>query len=312
MTDTTARPRLRPLLTAVAVTLTLTLAATAACGPEKEQGPKTVDELFKQTDVYGKPKIKIGVAEDQPLMGYIVNGKREGFDIEIARYLAESLGFMGDSRIEWVPLQTEDREIALVSGKVHLVVASYSMTGPRDEQIDFAGPYFATKQELLIRTEDRDSIRSLNDLARTGQEVCVVGGSTGEQELAGRNLKLYPAGTNRECLERLLDGDSHGFSTDETILAGFRSEHPQNLLIVDVPIGANERLGVGVSEQDPELRDLVSYFLRKSYDQGEDTGTSPWLKAYRNTLGPWMGAQLSQPPVDAPDLVDYDEKAPQP
>ncbi|MFD0596886.1 hypothetical protein ACFQZ4_35355 [Catellatospora coxensis] len=83
---------MRPLLTATAVTLTMLLAGAAACGP-KDNAPTTVDDLFRKTDVYGQPKIKIGVAEDQPLMGKIVNGRFEGFDIEIARYLAESLGF---------------------------------------------------------------------------------------------------------------------------------------------------------------------------------------------------------------------------
>ncbi|GAB4051946.1 transporter substrate-binding domain-containing protein [Catellatospora paridis] len=311
MTETSARPRWRPLLTATAVTLTMLLAGAAACGPEGT-APKTVDDLFKKTDVYGQPKIKVGVAEDQPLMGQIVNGRFEGFDIEIARYLAESLGFKGDSRIEWVPLQTEDRENALVSGQVHLVVASYSMTPDREKEIDFAGPYFATKQELLIRTVDRDKIRNLNDLAQPGRETCVVGGSTGERQFTDRALKVYPAATNRECLERLLSGKSHAYSTDETILAGYLSEHPKDLFIVDVPIGANERLGVGVSKQDPELRDLVAFFLRKSYDNGRSTGTSAWLAAYRRTLGPWLGDDTTQPPIDAPDLVDYDEKAQKP
>jgi glutamate transport system substrate-binding protein len=312
MTESTVRPRLRPLLTAVAMTLTMTLAAAAACGPENSEKNRTVDQLFQKTDVYGKPKIKIGVAEDQPLMGKIVNGRFEGFDIEIARYLAESLGFKGDSRVEWVPLQTEDRENALVSGRVHLVVASYSITAEREKEVDFAGPYFATKQELLIRVTDRATIRNLADLAQPGRETCVVGGSTGERQFTDRGIRVYPAATNRECLDRLLAGRSHAFSTDETILAGYLSEHPKDLYVVDVPIGANERLGVGVSKQDPELRDLVAFFLRKSYETGQATGTSPWLAAYRRTLGPWLGEDVTQPPIDAPDLVDYDEKAPRP
>lgn len=310
MTDTPARPRLRPLLTAVAVTLTMTLAAAAACGPDKDPAPRTVDEVLKQTSVYGKPKIKIGVAEDQPLMGKLVDGRFEGFDTEIARYLAESLGFTGDSRIDFVPLQTEDRENALLSGRVNLVVASYSMTPEREKEIDFVGPYFVTKQELLIRVADRAVVRNLSDLAQPGRETCVVGGSTGERELTGRGLRVYPAATNRECLERLLAGKSNAFSTDETILAGYLSEHPKELHVVDVPIGANERLGIGVSKQDPALRDLVAFFLRKSFDTGQKTGTSPWLAAYRRTLGPWLGEDVMQPPIDAPDLVDYDEKAP--
>jgi glutamate transport system substrate-binding protein len=35
------------------------------------------------------------------------------------------------------------------------------------------------------------------------------------------------------------------------------------------------------------------------------------LTAYHKTLGPWLKADLPQPqPLDVPDLVDFDDKAP--
>ncbi len=110
----------------------------------------------------------------------------------------------------------------------------------------------------------------------------------------------------------MLSGEYGAMSSDKTILAGYYSQHPQDFAYVQLPFGADERLHVGVSINDEALRDLVAYFLKKSYDEGRETGTSPWLTAYNNTLGAWYLAdvdEISQPePLDVPDLVDHDDK----
>nr|MDT0662609.1 transporter substrate-binding domain-containing protein [Micromonospora sp. DSM 115978] len=304
--------RLRPIATTMAVALTLALAGMAGCDGGKESELPSVQEKLEESHIYGQDKLKIGVATFEPLMGVLDNGVYSGFDIEIARYIAASLGYGGDQNIEFVALATEDRIPALQGGQVDIVVASFSITEERSKLVSFAGPYFITTQEVMVPVALRDDIRTLEDLQDPQYRVCVSGGSTTEAELKRRDVNLLVVKTVRECLEGIRSGDFQAMSSDETILAGFLSEYPGEFEIVDMPFGTSEQLGVGVPISDPALRDLVAYFLHKSYQAGRDGESSPWLVAYNRTLGPWLGPDKVQPPpLNVPELVDFDDKAPQ-
>ena len=83
--------------------------------PPEPSLPSVRDKL-RESHIDGQPKIKIGVATTEPLMGELRNGAHVGFDVEIARYVAASLGYEGDQRIECVSVATEDRIPSLQGG----------------------------------------------------------------------------------------------------------------------------------------------------------------------------------------------------
>lgn len=297
------------LVTTLAVFLSLALVVTAGCQASEEPGTATVQDKLKESGIQEKDKISIGVATFEPLMGMQRNGVYSGFDIEIARYIAASLGFAGDDKIEFVPIATEDRVASLQGGRVDLVVASFSITEERQKLISFAGPYLVTTQEVLVPIANRDKIRTLEDLSNPEYRICASGGSTTETELKRRGVNVLVLQTVRDCLNGVREGDYDAMSSDETILAGFRSEYPGEFEIVDLPFGTSELLGIGVPIGNPALRDLVAYFLNRSYLLGQSGQASPWLVAYNNTLGPWLGAGRTQPqPLEVPNLVDFTDK----
>lgn len=311
MTEAPLRSRVRLLATTMAVVLTLLLAAGAGCDSQRDPELPSVQEKLKQSHIYGQSKLRIGVATFEPLMGVREDGKYVGFDSDIARYLAASLGYAGDDRIEFVPLATEDRIPALQGGQVDMVVSSFSITEERQKLVSFAGPYFVTTQEVMIPVGLKNRIRTIEDLRSPGFRICVGGGSTTEAELEQHEVKTLVVKNNRDCVSGMRAGRYDAMSSDETILAGFRSRYPTEFHVVDMPFGTSEQLGVGVPISDPALRDLVAFFLQRSYLEGRSGKTSPWLTAYHRNLGPWLGPDRQQPPpLNVPDLVDFDEKAP--
>ncbi|MFC0002635.1 transporter substrate-binding domain-containing protein [Micromonospora siamensis] len=311
MNDVTSRHRLRSVATTLAVALTLTLAAAAGCDNRRDPPLPSVLDKLRESHVDGQAKIRIGVATTEPLMGELRNGVHVGFDVEIARYIASYLGFAGDQRIEWVSLATEDRIPALQGGVVDLVVSSFSMTEDREKLVSFAGPYFVTTQEVMVPVRLKDRIRTIEDLRRPEYRICTSGGSTTEAELEKHDVKAYVVKEVGDCVNGIRAGRYDAVSSDETILAGFLSQYPKDFEIVDMPFGTSELLGIGVPIGDPALRDLVAFALQKSYLQGRNGISSPWLTAYNRTLGPWLKADKSQPqPLGVPKLVDFDDKAP--
>ncbi|TDC41995.1 transporter substrate-binding domain-containing protein [Micromonospora sp. KC213] len=303
--------RLRSVATTLAVAMTLSLSAAAGCDNRREPSLPSVLDKLRESQIDGQPRIRIGVAATEPLMGELRNGTYVGFDVEIARYIASSLGYEGDQRIEFVPLATEDRIPALQGGVVDLVVSSFSMNEDRKKLVAFAGPYFVTTQEVMVPNRLKDRIRTIEDLRDPAYKVCTSGGSTTEAELEKHQIKALVVKRVADCVKGIREGRYDVVSSDETILAGFLSQHPTEFEIVDMPFGTSETLGIGVSIGDPALRDLVAFFLDKSYQQGRQGLTSPWLAAYHRTLGPWMKQPKTQPqPLDVPKLVDFDDKAP--
>jgi glutamate transport system substrate-binding protein len=74
---------------------------------------------------------------------------------------------------------------------------------------------------------------------------------------------------------------------------------------------ATERLGIGVAKNNDALRELVDYFLNKSFLSQQRGEPTEWQKAYRKHLVQF-GPATQPRPDSAPDLVDYDAKSPPP
>jgi glutamate transport system substrate-binding protein len=230
----------------------------------------------------------VGVKNDQPGLGYedAASGERTGFDVDIARWIAASLGFEED-QITFETIPSANREQAIVNGDIDYYVGTYSITDERKTQIDFAGPYFITGQGLLVAADD-DSINGPDDLA--GKVVCSVTGSTPLQRIRDE----YSPGDTREydtysqCIDQLLQGQVDAITTDEAILAGYVAQQPDELKIAGEPF-SEERYGVGLPKGDTALLDHINTL----FTDGGDV----WTALFDEHLAP-AGIEGEQPAVD--------------
>ena len=236
-------------------------------------------------------KIKIGVKMDQPGIGFRTPGADtpEGFDIEMGRVLAASLG-ISDSDIDWVETVSDNREPFLQNGTVDLVIASYSITDDRRKVVGQAGPYYQTGQQLLVRKDNSD-IQGPEDLADA--KVCSVSGSTSLQRVEDEyGAKPAPFSTYSECVEQLLNETVDAVTTDGAILLGYAAEHPDELVVVGEPFSV-ERYGIGYKKDAAGMCDYINETLQKAFDDGT------WEKAFQATLG---GSDVETP--ETPTLDD--------
>ncbi|MBO3663380.1 glutamate ABC transporter substrate-binding protein [Microbacterium stercoris] len=232
-------------------------------------------------------KIVIGVKADQPGLGYedATTGDRTGFDVDIARWIAASLGFEEDA-IEFKTVPSANREQEIINGGVDLYVGTYSMTDARDEVIDFAGPYLITGQGLLVRADD-DSISGPDDLA--DKVTCSVTGSTPLQRIKEEySGEVTERQTYSECVEQLLAGQVDAITTDEAILAGYVAQDPDNLKLAGEPF-SEERYGVGLADGDTALQEHINTL----FTDGGDV----WQALFDTWLAP-SGVKGEQPAVD--------------
>ena len=132
------------------------LAMTAVAAFTLSACSSSGDDGSSDGDGASTDKLTVGIKFDQPGLGLQKGSEYSGFDVDVAYYVADKLGYSQD-QVEFVQSVTAQRETMLENGQADMIVATYTMSDARKEQIDFAGPYLAAGQSLLVAADD-DSI----------------------------------------------------------------------------------------------------------------------------------------------------------
>ena len=223
--------------------------SVSACGADDETG-----------------KIRIGIKFDQPGLGFKKSGTYVGFDVDVAKYIAKSLGYSED-QIIWKEAPSKQREAMLQNGDVDMILATYSITDDRKRVVSFAGPYFVAGQDLLIR-KDETGINGPQDL--NGKRLCSVTGSTSAvtvKEQFASKVQLMEQPGYAECATALLSGIVDAVTTDDIILAGLASASRGRLRVVGKPFTV-ERYGVGIKKGDTKLASQINNAITEMIQDG--------------------------------------------
>jgi len=240
--------------------------------------------------------LRVGTKFDQPGFGLAnLEGAPEGFDVEIAKIIAEELG-IDEGSIEYTETPSAIREEVLVNGDVDLVAATYTINDERAERIDFAGPYYVAGQALMVRTEDEETITSPDDLSDTAIRVCSVNGSTPSEtirEYLGSEDQLTLFETYSECADAMANDQVDVVTTDNVILLGLVEASEGAFTLVGEAF-TEEPYGIGVTNEDVEFCQFINDSLEKANEDGR------YLEAWDATAGSIAGAEEPQFPELTP------------
>ena len=277
--------------------LVLTLAA-AACGGDDEGGDggqvnegASFAEGTTMARLQQEGAVTIGTKFDQPLFGLKnLEGKPEGFDVEIGKLIAGELGIAED-KITWVESVSANREPFIQQDKVDYVVATYTINDKRKEVVDFAGPYYEAGQDIMVAKGNPEGIGGPDDLA--GKKVCSVTGSTPAENIRTNypDADLTEFDVYSKCAEALKNGQVQAVTTDNVILLGLISQDEESFELVGEPF-TKEPYGIGVKKDDTEFRNFINDTLQKAYDDGR------WLAAWDATAGKVAPEKPTPPTID--------------
>ncbi|TDB87954.1 glutamate ABC transporter substrate-binding protein [Actinomadura sp. KC216] len=212
-----------------------------------------------------KESLVIGVKEDQPALGVKrPDGTYEGFDVDVATYIAGRLG-IPKSRLTFRTTNSSVREKALADGTVDMIVATYSITAKRKMKVTFGGPYYVAHQDTFVRA-DAAAINDVRDLK--GKRICEVTGSNSwRRVIEERKVAAQPVTVNTygACMDALAAGRLDAVSTDDLILAGFAAGRPGRM--INAPF-TDEKYGVGLRKGDLKGCEEVNRAITRMYQDG--------------------------------------------
>jgi len=228
-------------------------------------------------------RLVVGVDQNTNLFGFRdpATGQLEGFDIDVAREVARRI-FGDPDRIDPRVVDATQRESALESGLVDMVVRTYSITCDRKDKVAFSTTYYYANQKILaLKGSGIDSAASLS-----GKKVCAVLGTTSLPTLFALNPRptLFGVSTWTDCLVMLQQGQVDAISTDDVVLSGLAAQDP-NVEVIGASMGI-EPYGIGIKKENTDLVRFVNGVL----EQMREDGT--WDRLYTarlRSLGPSPG-----------------------
>ncbi len=238
-------------------------------------------------EILARKKIIVGVQNDVPPYSAIDdNNEPVGYDIDVARLLAERLGV----DLELVVLTGANRVPYLLSNRVDAVVATIGITPERRKAIDFTRPYLVFQTVMLA--PESVKISSADDIG--AYRVGVTRGTMMDPLVTN----AAPTGTN---IMRFDDDATSAVAlatdqvdmvpTGELIARAIIEQNPDRHLEIKF-VMASTYAGIGVSKDSPALRDRLNEVIAETLADG----------ALPSLYETWLGGALPDLPASVDEV----------
>ena len=232
---------------AALLVLMMIAATLTGCGQESDKKDgrtvyRTVDEIK------ASGTINIGVFSDKSPFGYVdENGQYQGYDVYFANRIGQDLGV----KINYVSTEAANRIEYLQTGKVDIILANFTVTPERAQEVDFASPYMNVA--LGVVSPDSAVITSLEDIGPEDQ-VIVISGTTAETylEKSYPNIRLQKYDAYAEAKTAFENGNGVAWANDNTEVIAFAIENPG--YTVGIPsLGSADTIAPAVTKGNESL-----------------------------------------------------------
>lgn len=254
----------------IKLTVAAVVAAFMAAGPAAADLP----------EILSGGTIKIAVPENFPPFGSLgASGEHEGYDVDVARLIAEGLGV----ELELVPVTSKQRIPFLETERVDLVISSMGANPERAKSIWFSNAYAPFFSGAFAAADM--AISSPADLG--GKKVGLTGGTLEDLELtrmAPESAEIIRFGDNAATLAAYASGQVDVLVTGNTVAAGFSKKNPDRNMETKFIIKESPAF-IGVKKGNFDLLQWVNVFILHKKLGGE-------LNAFSEK---WLGQKL--PPL---------------
>lgn len=269
--------------------LTLLISALTGCASNQSTGGNAAgnpDTVYRTVDeIIESGTINIGVFSDKSPFGYVdENGEYQGYDVYFANRIGEDLGV----EVNYVSTEAANRIEYLQTGKVDIILANFTVTEERAQEVDFALPYMNVA--LGIVSPENAVITSLDDIG-TEDAVIVISGTTAETYLEKNypDIRLQKYDAYAEAKTALENGNGAAWANDNTEVIAFAIENPG--FVVGIPsLGSADTIAPAVTKGNESLLNWLNDEIKTLGEENffhadyEATLLDTYGKDYEDTL----------------------------
>lgn len=254
------RKLLASVLTVAAVTGLVT-----GCGSTKTESTASGDSktVYRTLDeIKQSGTINIGVFSDKNPFGYVdENGEYQGYDVYFANRIGEDLGV----DVNFVSTEAASRIEYLQTGKVDIILANFTVTKERAEEVDFALPYMNVA--LGIVSPESAPVTDIDNW-NADDEMIVISGTTAETYLTANypDIKLQKYDTYANAKNALENGNAAAWANDNTEVIAFALQNPG--YTVGIPtLGSQDTIAPAVSKGNETLLNWINDEIKSLADE---------------------------------------------
>lgn len=245
----------------LALSLAFVLAVgVTACGSSTDGNGKDTQtsgkEVYRTLDEIKKDgTINIGVFSDKNPFGYVdENGDYQGYDVYFAERLAKDLGV----KVNYVSTEAANRIEYLQTGKVDVILANFTVTDERAEEVDFADPYMNVSLGVVSKKDNE--ITTLDNWNKD-DSIIVISGTTAETYLTKNypDIPLQKFDSYATAKEAFENGTSVAWANDNTEVLAFALQNEDKGYVVGIPeLGSADSIAPAVTKGNDTLRSWIN------------------------------------------------------
>ena len=201
-------------------------------------------------------------------------GEVDGFE----RELGDELCRRADLECIWVTNEWDTIIPNLVDGQYDTILAGMSITDERDEVIDFTQPYVPPTPSVYIALSGSgDEVVD----GRVAAQVATI--HAGYLSESGATLIEYELA--EELLQAVLNGEVDAALIDREFAHDSIAESGGGLIVVGPNVALDSGIGIGVREDDGELKDKLDQAIDSMKEDGSlNTLIRKWFDADAETF----------------------------
>jgi polar amino acid transport system substrate-binding protein len=255
------KKRVITIATAVMMALMFCLAGSVAADEINKQLAKSsiIDKVMR------KGKLRVGLATFVPWAMQDKKGEWVGFEIDVAKQLAEDMGV----KIEFVPTKWEGLIPSLLTGKFDLIIAGMTGTPQRALKINFTNPYDYSGMNVVVHKNFAAGVTDYMDLDKKGNTIISRVGTTGaalaKATFKNATVRLFP--DEGPMVQELLNGKAAAFLGSAPQPAQLAAKYPETLMFLDKNL-VQQPICIGVPKGDPDTLAYLNNWITTVRNNG--------------------------------------------
>lgn len=239
----------------------MTAAALTGCGAANDSADQATETAGDMAYVLDKGTLVVGITDFAPMDYKDENGEWIGFDAEMAKAFAESLGV----DVEFVEIDWDNKILELDSKTIDCVWNGMTLTDEVKAAMECSNAYCNNAQIVIVPADQAADYQTVESLE--GLSFAVEAGSAGEAEVTALGLDSTPVKAQSDALMEVAAGTSDAAVIDSLMAAAMVGEGTgYEDLTYTVKLNSEE-YGVGF-RKGSDLAAALNDFFADSYADG--------------------------------------------